>query len=74
STAPSTGNSDYGYLWWLRGNGDFRAQGIFGQDVLIDPDHRIVIALQSARADADKAGDWKLQDAFYDALIQALGE
>ncbi|MEO9873406.1 MAG: hypothetical protein ABJM26_12525 [Anderseniella sp.] len=72
STGPSKGNIEYGSLWWLHGNGNFRAQGIFGQDIFIDPIRRIVIALQSARADADKADDWNLQDAFYEALIQAL--
>ncbi|MEO1160974.1 MAG: serine hydrolase domain-containing protein, partial [Pseudomonadota bacterium] len=72
SVTPSRGNDEYGYLWWLHGNGSFRAQGIFGQDIFMDPRRRIVIALQSARADADKPDDWKLQDAFYQALIQTL--
>lgn len=72
SIAPSKGNNEYGYLWWLHGNGSYRAQGVFGQDVFIDPSRRIVIALQSARDEADKPGDWNLQNAFYAALIQAL--
>lgn len=74
STAPSKDNAEYGYLWWLHGNGSFRAQGIFGQDIFMDPDNRMVIVLQSAREEADKPEDWGLQNAFYQALINALGK
>lgn len=72
SVAPSPGNKDYGYLWWLNDGGSFRAQGIFGQDIFIDPNSRIVIAQQSAREEADRPEDWSLQDSFYKALIQVL--
>lgn len=72
ATAPSKGNGEYGYLWWLQDGGSFRAQGIFGQDIFIDPDNQLVIALQSAREHADRSEDWELQDAFYDAVTDVL--
>ncbi len=72
STSPSRGNAGYGYLWWLNPNGSYRAIGIFGQGIYINPQENIVIALHSARPDASKASDSALQDALYDALINVL--
>ena len=72
STSPSRGNAGYGYLWWLNPNGSYRANGIFGQGIYINPQENIVIALHSARPDASKDSDWALQDALYDALINVL--
>lgn len=48
STAPSKGNPGYGYLWWLIGNGSYRAVGIYGQGIYINPDKNLVIATISA--------------------------
>jgi CubicO group peptidase (beta-lactamase class C family) len=47
STTPSKGSEGYGYLWWLNGGGPFRASGIFGQQIYIDPTSRVVIAAHS---------------------------
>ena len=47
STAPSQGFEGYGYLWWLNGDGSYRASGIFGQQIFIDPENRVVIAAHS---------------------------
>lgn len=44
SVRPSAGSEGYGYLWWLSGDGSFAAQGIFGQQIYIDPSRRLVIA------------------------------
>ncbi len=74
STAPSKGNPGYGYLWWLSEGGAFKATGIFGQGIYIDPQENVVIALQSLRADASKDSDWALQNALYDALTEELRE
>ena len=38
----------YGYLWWTMDDGGFRAGGIFGQTVQIDPSRRLVVVILSA--------------------------
>ena len=48
--APGRG---YGYQWWTNDNGTFSAIGIHGQQVLIDPGRRLVIAINSAWPVAD---------------------
>lgn len=45
STTPSLGNPGYGYLWWLDDDGTYGARGIFGQQIRIDPERDLVIAL-----------------------------
>ncbi len=72
STSPSKGYTGYGYLWWLSGGGVYRAKGIFGQGIYINPQENVVIALHSARAVASKDSDWALQYALYAALTEAL--
>lgn len=72
SIAPSKGHEGYGYLWWLRGGGVYFARGIFGQGIYINPAENVVIALNSARADASVARDKALQAALFDALTQAV--
>ncbi len=74
STSPSKGNAGYGYLWWLNEGGVYRAKGIFGQGIYINPQENVVIALHSARAVASKESDWALQNALYIALTEALGD
>ena len=74
STAPSKGNPDYGYLWWLRGNHVYAASGIFGQAIHIDPKENVVIALHGARDVASKQEDWAQQRALFAALIDAVGQ
>jgi CubicO group peptidase (beta-lactamase class C family) len=44
SVAPSAGYEGYGYLWWLVGDGAYAAQGIFNQQIFVDPAQRLVIA------------------------------
>jgi CubicO group peptidase (beta-lactamase class C family) len=72
STRPSDGANYYGYLWWLRSDGAFQASGIFGQGIYIHPGERLVIALHSARPDADRDEDWALQAAMFRAIVDAL--
>ncbi len=74
SVTPSAGYDGYGYLWWLSEGGAFRAAGIFGQGIYIDPAANIVIAMHSAWADASVDSDWALQAALYEALSTAVGE
>ncbi len=74
STTPSNGYDGYGYLWWLTGEGIYRAVGVFGQGIYINPEENVVIALHSARAVASNRPDWALQNAFYKALTRAVRE
>lgn len=44
ATTPSAGNPGYGYQWWLNGEGDYGARGIFGQSIQIyEPDNLIIV-------------------------------
>ncbi len=54
--------------------GAYRAAGIFGQGIYIDPAANIVIAMHSAWNDASVDSDWALQAALYDAVAKAVGE
>ncbi len=45
STEPSPAAPFYGYFWWLTGDGDYRASGIFGQAIHVSPSHDLVIAM-----------------------------
>ena len=47
STTPSGSEQGYGYLWWLHGNGDYSAMGIFEQQITISPESGVVIAFHS---------------------------
>ena len=72
STLPSAADPGYGYLWWLGGEGAYRAAGIFGQGICVHPEQNIVIALHSARGVASREEDWDLQNALCDDLAGAL--
>lgn len=72
STTPSKGNPDYGYFWWLYEDGTYRASGIFGQAIYINPKENVVIAMHSARAVASNKPDWDLQRTFFTALVEAV--
>jgi CubicO group peptidase (beta-lactamase class C family) len=74
STRPSKGYEGYGYLWWLNEDGSFRASGIFGQGIYINSAEDVVIAMHSARAIADNKPDWEIQDAMFNACVEALRE
>jgi CubicO group peptidase (beta-lactamase class C family) len=73
STSPSKGYDGYGYFWWL-GETTYRAVGIYGQAIFIDPKKNVIIAQHSARAVASNQVDWELQDAFFAALSEAASK
>lgn len=68
STTPSPAAPFYGYLWWLYPDGTFAAQGIFHQQIFVDPAHNIVIAAHSNAPTATGSRYGK----HLAALIQAL--
>ncbi len=62
----------YGYQWWTYPEGRYGANGIFGQNILIDPAKRIVIVMSAAWP---KATDRELsaqRTAFQAKLIAAV--
>ncbi len=71
STRPAETNPYYGYLWWLKGEGAYAAQGIFGQAIYVFPDQNIVVALHSARPIAADMDDLRRQDILINALVKA---
>ena len=72
SIAPSKGYDGYGYFWWLGDDKTYRASGIFGQAIYIDPTNNVIVAQHSARAVASNQEDWALQSAFFAALSKAV--
>jgi CubicO group peptidase (beta-lactamase class C family) len=38
----------YGFLWWVRENGDYAARGSFGQWMYVNPTHKIVVVMLAA--------------------------
>lgn len=45
--APSSPGFGYGYQWWAYPDGNYGAQGIFGQAITIVPDQNLVVAVVS---------------------------
>lgn len=59
----------YGYFWWPRPDvAGYAAQGVFGQSIVVVPEEKLVIAINSAMLKAsDRAQGQKLQ-----ALVMAI--
>lgn len=72
STTPSKGFKGYGYLWWLRPDGSYAAQGIFGQLIWMDPKTQTIIVTHSAWAKAVgesfTAHRWAMVEAIQKAI------
>ena len=69
---------DYGYMWWTYGptaapvhQGAFRATGIFGQALYINPREHVVIALWSARP-KPSGGAALNENDFFAGVVNAL--
>jgi CubicO group peptidase (beta-lactamase class C family) len=61
----------YGYMWWSEPQGAFRAFGIFGQSIYINPAAKVVIVVWSAQQ--KPTGSALVSDnAFYEGVLQAL--
>lgn len=72
STAPSKGYEGYGYFWWLTQGAAYRASGIFGQSIYINPEQNLVIAVHSAHDAADSEADWTWLEAMQQAFADRL--
>jgi CubicO group peptidase (beta-lactamase class C family) len=42
------GDMGYGFMWWIRSDGEFQANGIFGQTIDVIPAEGLVIVINSA--------------------------
>lgn len=49
SHTPSPSNESYGAQWWLAAGNAFEARGLFGQFVHVNPDHDLVIAINTTQ-------------------------
>lgn len=67
--APGRG---YGYFWWTYPGGVYRAQGIFGQTLHIDPERRLVVVILSAWPTATGPERSAARTAFLDAVTAAV--
>jgi len=61
----------YGYFWWIRPTAGFEALGIFGQAIVVVPEERLVVAINSAWPRADTKEQTAAQEAFVDAIRAA---
>lgn len=69
---------NYGYMWWpvpaadgSLDDGAFSARGIFGQFIYINPKHRVISVVLSARP-KPQGGACVLDNDFWNALVTAL--
>ena len=72
STQPSKAYPGYGYFWWLKENGAYSAEGIFGQLIYINPSENLIIATQSAWPVAWDDKHPAQRDAFLNAVNDFL--
>jgi CubicO group peptidase (beta-lactamase class C family) len=72
STTPSKGSAQYGYLWWLEADGVYRASGIFGQGIYINPANNLVVVALSAWRTAQGADYAAHRDAVFQAIDDML--
>jgi CubicO group peptidase (beta-lactamase class C family) len=61
----------YGFFMWIIPGG-YAAEGIFGQQIFVFPQDKLVIAVNSAWASADKEQDWIAQEEMARAVRASL--
>ena len=72
SISPSKANPAYGYLWWLQGDGSYRASGIYGQGIYIHPEQDLVVVTLGAWQTAQGAVYAMHRDAFFAAVTDEV--
>lgn len=72
SVTASPAADQYGYFWWLNGDGSYQAGGIFGQRIFIDPESKVVIAIQSNAPKATDSTYHEHMDAVTGAIRDVL--
>jgi CubicO group peptidase (beta-lactamase class C family) len=65
----------YGYQWWTHADGSFSARGIFGQGIFIDPQRRLVVAVNAnwGGGASDRVA-FQARDEFYRAVQKAVDD
>jgi CubicO group peptidase (beta-lactamase class C family) len=66
------GDYGYGFQWWIQPEGAYKASGIFGQSIYIDPSESLIIVTNSAWAHAYEPELYAFHDAYVDAVVKAL--
>jgi len=79
STAPSaptqTGETRYGYQWWIpvgSDDGQFMARGIYDQYTYIDPSRNVVIVLNAANRSFREAGVGRGNEEMFRQIAESL--
>lgn len=72
SITPFVDEPEYGYMWWLLGEGRYTASGIFGQKILVVPDKRLVIGVHSNAISAVGSEYARHLNAALAALVDAV--
>jgi CubicO group peptidase (beta-lactamase class C family) len=67
------GDIGYGYQWWINIDHSYRAIGICGQMIFLDPGSDTVIVANSAWPEADWDAGYEAVQAFNDAVIRTIG-
>lgn len=63
----------YGFQWWTRAEGTrFEANGIFGQQIHVDPERRLVVVILSSWPTATGRARSAARDAFLDQVRAAV--
>ena len=62
----------YGYQWWTRDDGQVDAQGIFGQDIHIDPKRKLIVVVSSAWPSASGRARWEGLETFLNEVTAAV--
>jgi CubicO group peptidase (beta-lactamase class C family) len=62
----------YGYQWWINPDGTYRAIGICGQMIFLDPKSDVVIVINSAWPEADWDPGYDAVSAFNAAVVREL--
>ena len=70
--ATDWGDVGYGYQWWVNPDGSYRAIGIYGQMIYLDPRSDLVIVTNSAWPEADWDPGYDGCAAFTLAVTRAL--
>ena len=68
----TTPGMSYGYQWWVSNDGSYRAIGIFGQLIRVDPARKLVIVVLSAWPDAGTADRYRLTEEYVNAVKAAV--
>lgn len=64
----------YGYQWWTLNDGTFRALGIHGQMIHIDPSRQLVVAINSAWPEAESFERQIVVDNFIKTIAKEVDE